>query len=123
MGSTNGYVPSKEMQLRYLVEWFKEFSDMQKSDFLPVLVQRFGNKSYVNGLLPAMEAIGNLEDRPPNLFQCRVKLFTEWTETWGNEEKQTLLNHIKSIDPNFSAKYDKEVSSETAPYLQQEYVD
>uniref|UniRef100_A0A023F9U4 Uncharacterized protein n=2 Tax=Triatoma infestans TaxID=30076 RepID=A0A023F9U4_TRIIF len=108
---TSGYVPSIESQMRYLVEWFREFSEMQRGDFLPVLVQKFGQKGYVNGLIPAMDSVSNLEDRPPSLFQCRLKLFNDWTETWGNGEKELLLGHIKAIDPSFSAKYDKEVNS------------
>lgn len=112
MGSNNRYVPSLQSQLLYLVEWFQEFSEMQRNDFLPILVQKFGNKGYVNGLLPEMEAMGNLEDRPPSLFQCRIKLFLEWTESWGQEEQQHFLNQIKTIDPSFSDKYDKEINSE-----------
>lgn len=112
MGSTNRYIPSLQSQLQYLVEWFQEFSEMQRNDFLPVLIQRFGHKEYVNGFLPEMENENNFNDRPPSLFQCRIKLFLEWTESWGQDEKQQLLNIIKSIDPNFSDKYETKVNSE-----------
>ncbi|KAL1129733.1 hypothetical protein AAG570_012677 [Ranatra chinensis] len=96
--------------MRYLIQWFGEFSDMQKADFLPVLVQRFGhNRGYVNGLLPGMETLGRLDDRPPTLFQCRIELFTEWTEYWDIPQKDRLLQQIREIDPAFFAKYEKEV--------------
>jgi len=111
MGSTNNYVPTFQAQLRYLAQWFQEFSEMQRGDFLPVLVQRFGNKAYVNGLLPGMENVSTLEDRPPSLFQCRIKLFNDWTETWSQLEKEQLLTIIKAIDPQFSERFEKEVGA------------
>ncbi|KAK9497721.1 hypothetical protein O3M35_004389 [Rhynocoris fuscipes] len=110
--STSGFVPTIENQMRYLIEWFKEFSEMQRNDFLPIIVQKFGPKGYVNGLITSMENLSNLgDDRPPSLFQCRLKLFHEWTETWNDNDKEQLLNHIKLIDPTFSAKYEKEIDT------------
>lgn len=113
MGSNanNGYVPNTRAQIGYLVQWFHEWSEMQRSDFLPILSQKFGNKSYVNGLLPGMEGISNLEDKPPSLFQCRIKLFREWADSWSREEKDQFLNHIKTTDPEFIRKYDEELDS------------
>lgn len=112
MNSLNNVTPNFQTQRRYLLEWFNEFSDMQKNDFLPILVLKFGNKAYVNGLLPGMEAFGNLEDRPPSIFQCRMKLFMEWAENWNQEEKENLLVKLKELDPTFSSKYEKEVAGE-----------
>lgn len=112
MGSTNGYVPTVPAQLGYIVQWFHEWSEMQRNDFLPILAQKFGAKGYVNGLLPGMENIANLDDKPPSLFQCRIKLFREWSESWGQTEKDQLLKYIKDIDPGFVTKYEEELQSE-----------
>lgn len=112
MGSSNGYVPNTQAQLGYIIQWFHEWSEMQRSDFLPILAQKFGSKGYVNGLLPGLEAMNSLEDRPPSLFQCRVKLFREWSDNWSQVEKDQLLNHIKAMDPDFLLKYEEELQSE-----------
>lgn len=109
--SNNGYVPNTPAQVGYLIQWFHEWSEMQRSDFLPILAQKFGTKNYVNGLLPGMDGISNLDDKPPSLFQCRVKLFKEWTDSWSRSEKDQLLNHIKSVDPDFYKKYEEEINS------------
>lgn len=120
MGSTNnGYVPNIQSQLSYLVQWFHEWSEMQRSDFLPILSQRFGSKSYVNGILPGMEGVSNWEDKPPSLFQCRVKLFREWSDNWTQADKDQLLTHIKAMDPEFMRKYEEEFSSTLKPSTQE----
>ncbi|XP_075223560.1 uncharacterized protein C14orf119 [Lycorma delicatula] len=111
MSSGIGYVPNIQSQLRYITTWFHEWSEMQRNDFLPILAEKFGGKGYVNGLLPGMDNIGNLEDRPLSLFQCRVKLFREWSENWGQAEIDQLLGHIKAMDPDFLKRYEEEISS------------
>lgn len=118
-GTNNAYVPNIQAQLNYLVQWFHEWSEMQRNDFLPILSQKFGNKSYVNGLLPAMESISYLEDKPPSLFQCRVKLFREWSDGWTTGDKDQFLNHIKSVDPEFIRKYEEEITTSTKPTNQE----
>uniref|UniRef100_A0A1B6KG89 Uncharacterized protein n=1 Tax=Graphocephala atropunctata TaxID=36148 RepID=A0A1B6KG89_9HEMI len=116
MGSTNnGYVPNTQAQLSYLVQWFHEWSEMQRSDFLPILSQKFASKNYVNGLLPGMEGLSNLEEKPPSLFQCRVKLFREWSDTWSPADKEQFLTHIRSMDPEFVKKYEDEVNTSSKP--------
>lgn len=122
MGSNanNGYVPNIRAQIGYLVQWFHEWSEMQRSDFLPILSQKFGSKSYVNGLLPGMEGISNIEDKPPSLFQCRIKLFREWSDSWSCEEKDQFLNQIKTMDPEFIRKYDEELNSSVKSSLHED---
>uniref|UniRef100_A0A1B6DWX9 Uncharacterized protein n=1 Tax=Clastoptera arizonana TaxID=38151 RepID=A0A1B6DWX9_9HEMI len=112
MASSNGYVPSTQAQLGYIGQWFHEWSEMQRNDFLPILAQKFGTKGYVNGLLPGLEALNSFEDRPPSLFQCRIKLFREWSDNWSQVEKEQLLSRIKSMDPDFLQKYEKELMSD-----------
>lgn len=77
-------------QLRYAVEWFKEFSPMQKSDFLPLLIDKFGPDSSMNGLAFVDEG-----PQYPSIFQCRIQLFTDWSSTWTLEEKQQFISSIR----------------------------
>ena len=83
---------SNEVQLRYIIEWFQEWSEMQRNDFLDVLLEQCGPSDVVNGLVFKMENLGhtNESDRPPSLFQCRVKLFREWSNNWIQQVKGFL---------------------------------
>lgn len=104
---------SNEAQLRYTIEWFQEWSEMQRGDFLGVLLERCGPPSLVNGLVSKMETLGYAEDsdRPWNLFQCRVKLFREWSHNWSQQEKDSLIASIKNTDPVFAEKYEEKLST------------
>ncbi|EZA60484.1 hypothetical protein DMN91_010515 [Ooceraea biroi] len=103
---------SNEAQLRYMIEWFQEWSEMQRSDFLGVLLESCGPSGLVNGLVTGMEKLGCEEsDRPPSLFQCRVKLFREWSSNWSQREKDSLLTAIKNTDSKFAEKYEEKLSS------------
>lgn len=105
------YRPPVDAQLRYTVQWFHEWSEMQRGDFLPVLAQKLAPGSYINGLLSGVETLSCNEGRPPSLFQCRVKLFREWFETWSQAERDQLLGHIKSMDPSFYDKIQEELQA------------
>ena len=87
---------------------------MQRGDFLPILAQKLAPGNYVNGLVSGVETLSCNEGRPPSLFQCRVKLFKEWFESWSQAERDQLLNHIKSMDPGFHSKIQEELQSLTS---------
>lgn len=107
MDSSSGYRPPIQAQVQYVVEWFSEWSEMQRGDFLPVLAQQFVPSNYVNGLVSGFEGLGCRDDRPPSLFQCRIKLFREWSECWGAVEREQLLNQIKALDADFVNKFEE----------------
>lgn len=110
--SGNMSTMSNETQLRYMIEWFQEWSEMQRNDFLGVLLENCGPSGLVNGLVAGMEKLGcEGSDRPPSLFQCRVKLFREWSSNWSQREKDSLLTAIKNTDSKFAEKYEERLSS------------
>jgi len=111
MTANDCYRPSVDAQLRYTVQWFHEWSEMQRDDFLPILTQKFAPASYVNGLISGMDSLGCGQGRPPSLFQCRVKLFREWVDGWSQAEREQLLSHIKSMDPAFHARVQEELGA------------
>lgn len=111
MTANECYRPPIDAQVRYTVQWFHEWSEMQRCDFLPILAQKLAPGNYVNGLLSGVEALSCNEGRPPSLFQCRVKLFREWFETWSQAERDQLLTHIKSMDPAFHTKIQEELQA------------
>ncbi|XP_071447607.1 uncharacterized protein C14orf119 homolog [Hetaerina americana] len=105
MGSNDRYpVPA---QLRFMLLWFKEWSEMQRGDFLPILAQKFSPPGSVNGVVAGMEGINcHQGDRPPSLFQCRVKLFGDWVTGWSQADKDQFLTGLKEMDPQFIEKYE-----------------
>ncbi|XP_043461877.1 uncharacterized protein C14orf119 [Leptopilina heterotoma] len=107
---------SNEAQMRYIVEWFQEWSEMQRTDFLGIFLERCSPAGLVNGLLSGLEGLCSKDDidRPPSLFQCRIKLFREWSQNWSQQEKDSLTVSIKNIDPKFAEQYDQRLSDCTA---------
>ncbi|KAL7298274.1 uncharacterized protein C14orf119 homolog isoform X1 [Trichogramma pretiosum] len=102
---------SNQAQIRYVIEWFQEWSEMQRDDFLGILMERCSNPGLVNGLLSGLENLGKDDsNRPPSLFQCRIKLFREWSHNWSDAEKETIVMSIKNIDPKFAEKYEKRLN-------------
>ncbi|XP_076314232.1 uncharacterized protein C14orf119-like isoform X2 [Tachypleus tridentatus] len=101
--------PGKMEQLQYLLEWFQEYSSLQKEDFLLILRDKYapGNPGTLSDSLRAVQ----LADRPVNIFQCRMKLFSEWFSSWSDEEKAELLLRLKMLDKSFMEKFEKGTSN------------
>ncbi|XP_049278277.1 uncharacterized protein LOC125761319 [Anopheles funestus] len=119
MSSNGSYNLTADGELRYVVQWFGEWSDFQREDFVPYLVsylsQQVGSAVYVNGLISAMAQINPGQDKPMSLFQCRVKLFNEWCIKWPEEFKAKLLDRLEQIDNAFGTRIRTELESGTKP--------
>lgn len=62
-------------EFRYIIQWFSEFSELQRQDFLPILVDYLlkNDELVLNGLINDMAEVST-ENKPPlSLFQCRVR--------------------------------------------------
>ncbi|XP_014212480.1 uncharacterized protein C14orf119 homolog [Copidosoma floridanum] len=101
---------SNQAQIRYVIEWFCEWSEMQRDDFVGVLME-CGSSGLVNGLLSNLNLGKEDSNRPPSLFQCRIKLFREWSQNWSEQEKNSLVTSIKHMDPKFAEKYDQRLNA------------
>jgi len=99
---------SVDSQIQYLVQWFQEWSEMQRSDFLPVVAELFADKVYVNGIVNCLSNV-DCQDKPMSLFQCRIKLFKEWVPQWNQENKDDFMSKITQIDPDFGSKLKNEM--------------
>lgn len=74
-------------EIRYIIQWFNEWSELQREDFVPVFVEYLKmNEGYVNGLVAGMDN-ASCADKPMSLFQCRVS-----EETEGMRKIQSLTN-------------------------------
>lgn len=55
----------------------------------------------VDFLMENMDAM-NMNDKAPSLFECQIKLFTQWFEDWDGHERNFMLERlIESADPLF----------------------
>lgn len=101
-------------QVNFLGQWFISWSEMQREDFLPILVQAYQPKDHINGLLGGIESL-SLQGRRPSLFDCQVKLFHDWFVSWADGERGRLVQHLREVDPDFMAQFDKQVSGIESP--------
>lgn len=70
----SGHNLSHDGELRYIIQWFAEWSGFQRDDFLPILADYLGKDNsgtYVNGMVSSLAGASCI-DKPMSLFQCRV---------------------------------------------------
>ncbi|KAH9404867.1 hypothetical protein TYRP_000699 [Tyrophagus putrescentiae] len=113
-----------DKQILYLVQWFAEFSEFQRGDFLadhmlpmfgPFLAKKIlvSSDSETNGLSEEDKVtngvkeidLNNSDPRPPSIFQCRMKLFTEWYRSWSESDRIEFLLRFKNIDSGFLSEF------------------
>lgn len=58
----------------------------------------------VNFLMGNLDAM-NMNDKPPTLFECQLKLFSQWFEEWSEEQRDLMLETLESHDPVFAMKF------------------
>lgn len=67
---------SVDGELRYIIQWFNEWSELQRDDFLPIVVEyltKDNGTHYMNGVVNSLSA-ASFDEKPMSLFQCRVSL-------------------------------------------------
>ncbi|KAH8381646.1 hypothetical protein KR093_010236 [Drosophila rubida] len=114
---------SVDRELRYIIQWFNEWSELQRDDFVYVFVEYLtrdttvgeagngiGNGSYVNGVVHSLATSG-VQEKPMSLFQCRIKLFREWNPKWPSDFKCKLQEKINEIDPKVGEKIINELKT------------
>ncbi|XP_022211198.2 SWR1-complex protein 4 [Drosophila obscura] len=101
---------SVDGEFRYIIQWFHEWSELQRDDFVYVFVEYLTRGSsadvggvHVNGVVNALATAG-VQDKPMSLFQCRIKLFREWSPKWPIEFKCQLQEKINEIDSKVGEK-------------------
>lgn len=96
-------------EIRYIIQWFHEWSELQREDFVPVFVEYLKvDEGYVNGLVAGLNT-ASCEDKPLSLFQCRVKLFREWSQKWPAATKDRLKEKLKELDNGIMDKIEEEL--------------
>ncbi|KAG9486976.1 uncharacterized protein C14orf119 homolog [Eleutherodactylus coqui] len=100
------YVQTQEM--RSVLHWFSEWTDHQRNRFLQDLLC----KAVPGKLCLLLDGLGSLQlsAPPPSLFQCQMRLWDQWFQSWDEDERNEFLRQLEQQDPNFVAQFYKEVA-------------
>ena len=99
----------REQEIKCTIHWFSTWSPYQKAEFLKVLLEK-ARPQEVASLFDAMESL-NVRDKPPNIFQCQVKLFKQWFDDWSLEDRKDYLNRIEVVDPVFVSQLNEAIAA------------
>lgn len=106
MGSRDNSVPLSFVTLqeqRCVLSWFLGWNAVQKQRFLEDLISK-AVPGKVSSLLDQLNTL-QVNDRPPNIFECQLRLWTQWFDTWSEEERNAFLNSLEEKDPTFVAYF------------------
>lgn len=92
---------TKPEELNFLINWFSEFSEMQRCDFFKIILKKYASSNVDADLVTSAIKMMQVNDRPPTIFHCRMKLFDDWFTNWSDEEKGDLLVRLKNLDAAF----------------------
>ncbi|XP_024291876.1 uncharacterized protein C14orf119 homolog isoform X2 [Oncorhynchus tshawytscha] len=95
------YVTLQEQ--RCVLSWFLSWSTAQRERFLQDLL----GKAVPGKVCTLLESLNTLQvkDSPPNIFECQLRLWTQWFESWNEEERNSFLHILEERDPIFVAHF------------------
>ncbi|XP_016098446.1 uncharacterized protein C14orf119 homolog [Sinocyclocheilus grahami] len=88
---------------RCVLSWFLGWNAVQKQRFLEDLISK-AVPGKVSSLLDQLNTL-QVNDRPPNIFECQLRLWTQWFDSWSEEERNAFLNSLEEKDPTFAAYF------------------
>ncbi|XP_048867732.1 uncharacterized protein C14orf119 homolog [Brienomyrus brachyistius] len=91
------YVTLQEQ--RCVLSWFQGWMPAQKERFLQDLLA----KAVPGKVCTLLEQLNTLQvrDRPPSIFECQLRLWSQWFESWAEEERNTFLHSLEEQDAAF----------------------
>ncbi|XP_061550554.1 uncharacterized protein C14orf119 homolog [Phycodurus eques] len=95
------YVSLQEQ--RCVLSWFQGWTSSQRERFLQDLV----GKAVPGKVCTLLDSLSTLQvkDRLPNIFECQLRLWTQWFESWGEEERNHFVHILEERDPTFVAHF------------------
>lgn len=95
------YVTLQEQ--RCVLSWFQGWLAPQRERFLQDLL----GKAVPGKVCTLLDSLSTLQvkDRLPNIFECQLRLWTQWFESWGEEERNHFLHMLEERDPSFVAHF------------------
>lgn len=59
---------------------------------------------------PLFLYICKVKDRLPNIYECQLRLWSQWFESWGEEERNHFLHILEEQDPVFVGHFYRSVA-------------
>ncbi|KAE8291329.1 hypothetical protein D5F01_LYC10927 [Larimichthys crocea] len=100
------YVSLQEQ--RCVLSWFQGWTAAQRERFLQDLL----GKAVPGKVCTLLDSLNTLQvkDRLPNIFECQLRLWTQWFESWGEEERNHFLHMLEERDPVFVSHFYRSVA-------------
>lgn len=100
------YVTLQEQ--RCVLSWFQGWTPVQRERFLQDLL----GKAVPGKVCTLLDSLSTLQvkDRLPNIFECQLRLWTQWFESWGEEERNHFLHMLEERDPVYVAHFYRSVA-------------
>ncbi|XP_034559328.1 uncharacterized protein C14orf119 homolog [Notolabrus celidotus] len=95
------YVSLQEQ--RCVLSWYKGWTSSQRERFMQDLL----GKAVPGKVCTLLDSLSTLQvkDRLPNIFECQLRLWTQWFVSWGEEERNHFLHLLEEWDPVFVAHF------------------
>ncbi|KAG9327930.1 hypothetical protein JZ751_006595 [Albula glossodonta] len=91
------YVTLQEQ--RCVLSWFQGWGAPQRQRFMQDLLAK-AVPGKVCTLLDQLNTL-QVKDRPPNILECQLRLWSQWFESWSEEERNIFLHALEEKDPIF----------------------
>ncbi|KAM8849633.1 uncharacterized protein C14orf119 homolog [Spinachia spinachia] len=100
------YVSLQEQ--RCVLSWFQGWNAAQRERFLQDLL----GKAVPGKVCTLLDSLSTLEvkDRLPNIYECQLRLWSQWFESWGEEERNHFLHILEEQDPVFVGHFYRSVA-------------
>ena len=98
-----------EKEIKCVLHWFRDWSAFQRTDFMSNLVEKAVPQK-VSTLFDAMTML-NMQDKPPSLFKCQLKLFDQWFCEWTDYERNQFMNLLEESDSEFVQIFNAQVAA------------
>ncbi|KAF3698964.1 putative protein C14orf119 -like protein [Channa argus] len=95
------YVTLQEQ--RCVLSWFQGWTAIQRERFLQDLLGK-AVRGKVCTLLDSLSLL-QVKDHLPNIFECQLRLWSQWFDSWGEEERNHFLHMLEERDPDFVAHF------------------
>ncbi|KAM9322345.1 uncharacterized protein C14orf119 homolog isoform 2-T2 [Pholidichthys leucotaenia] len=100
------YVTLQEQ--RCVLSWFQSWTPSQRERFLQDLLGK-AVPGKVCTLLDSLRTL-QVKDKLPNIFECQLRLWTQWFDSWGEEERNHFLHMLEEQDPTFIGHFYRSVA-------------
>ena len=97
-----------EKEIQCVIHWFQGWSRFHKQDFFKDLLDK-AIPCHMDSLFDSMKSM-NVNDKPPSIYECQIKLFNQWFEAWSRQERDSFLSKLRDVDPDFVEELDKQIS-------------